>query len=41
MRRRIEEGTAEDEFVAKARVYVAMLDNPGTLIRTRTEPAFL
>ncbi|EIE24399.1 hypothetical protein COCSUDRAFT_61824 [Coccomyxa subellipsoidea C-169] len=41
VRRRIEEGTAEDEFVAKARVYVAMLDNPGTLIRTRTEPAFL
>lgn len=31
MRERIEGGAAEDEFVAKARVYVSMVDNPGTL----------
>jgi hypothetical protein len=31
VRQRIDEGSAEDAFVAKARVYVAMVDNPGTL----------
>ncbi|BDA42972.1 hypothetical protein COCOBI_03-8650 [Coccomyxa sp. Obi] len=31
VRQRIEAGSAEDEFVAKARVYVSMVDNPGTL----------
>ena len=31
MRQRIDGGSAEDAFVAKARVYVAMVDNPGTL----------
>lgn len=31
MRKRIEAGAVEDGFVAKGRVYVSMVDNPGTL----------
>jgi hypothetical protein len=31
VRGRIEAGAAEDVFAAKARVYVSMLDNPGSM----------
>ena len=31
MKERVRSGTESDPFVAKARVYLAMVDNPGTL----------